>query len=64
MTHRNKPFEIVLGKGENAGSQCFLFFSSDSTLLENGSKFSATFILSSINSFKLDLFNPFPNDKF
>ena len=49
-----KPFESIVGKGENAGNQHFLLFPVFSTLPNLNFNFSVTFILSSASSFNLE----------
>ena len=48
---KKKPFENIEGKGENAGNQHFLLFS---TLPKTNLNFSATVNLPSANAFNLD----------
>ena len=51
----NKPFENIVGKGENAGNQHFLLFPQCFLPFpKQVSFFSVTFILSSANAFNLD----------
>ena len=52
---RNKPFENIVGKGENAGNQHFLLFPHFfSTRPQTNFICSITFIFSSANAFDLD----------
>ena len=54
-TLRNKPFENIVGKEENAGNQHFLLFPTMfSTHPKTNFNFSVTFILSSASSFNLE----------
>ena len=54
MTLKKKALEKIVGKGENAGNQHFLFFPiMFSTLSEEEIIISATFILSSAFAFNL-----------
>ena len=51
----NKPFENIVGKGENNGEQHFLLFPQCFLLLSQGEIFIlATFNLSSANAFDLN----------
>ena len=51
-----EDFENIIGKGENAGNQHFLLFSTMfPTLLKKNFIFSVTFIFLSANAFDLDL---------
>ena len=52
-TLEKKPFENIVGKGENAGNQHFLLFPQFSIHLKKNSCFQVTFILSSANAFSL-----------
>ena len=55
MTLRKKPFEKIVGKGENAVNPAFSPLSTMfSTLLKTNFNFSVTFILSSANAFNLN----------
>ena len=49
-----KPFEIIVGKGENAGNQHSHFLTMFSTLPNTNFNFSFTFTLSSANVFNLN----------
>ena len=48
------PFENIVGKGENAGNQHFLFFPQFSLRPKQVFSFIVIFILSSANAFNLD----------
>ena len=65
MTLHKKPYENILGNGENAGNQhAFSHFPTMfSTFLKTNLNFSATFILSSANAFNLDQFKILPFGK-
>ena len=54
-TLNKRPFENIVGKGENAGNQRFLlFFTMFSTLPNVNFNLGVTFILLSANAFNLD----------
>ena len=55
MTLKKKPFENIMGIGENAGNQHFLLFPQYFITLPNTKfNFFLAFILSSANAFNLD----------
>ena len=55
MTHRKKPFENTVGKGENAGNQHFLFFSTMFSIIqEKNLAILATSKLSSAKCFQFE----------
>ena len=54
-TLRSKPYENIVGKGQNAGDHNFLLFPQYILLIPvQTSIFEVTFILSSTNAFNLD----------
>ena len=55
VSGKKKPFQNIVGKGENAGNQHFLFFPTIfSTLSKTEIIIYVTFILSSANALNLD----------
>ena len=54
MIMYKKPFENIVGKGENAGNQHFLFPTMLSTLPNTNFYFSFTIILCSANAFNME----------